>query len=424
MSICLRFVFILFFIVPLPSYGQGPVRCQSVYRQLGFQDIFSHLSVTRILDRSDPDVQGTYARLRQGSIRESDLLNLFYLGDPVRIAASRNWSQKSTEDILWRMVEVLNRPDIQSQVRRGELRFTRFFSQSSLPWLELVPRPLLEALVASSLGGNMAQAPGRSVEALAPRFVDLLEMLGPESPTLQALAVRVVDSPRVLGVSSRWSDLPQEAQLRFNENWRLDTHNEAMVWPESRLLTYRQKQQMLKAEELQLCGNCPEMARGHFLPFMPGRNGQGTSLIFYQGELIGLLKTTGDPSFMALRDVVNSAGDLVLVTGGVYMPPRWMQELLQINGSSEAVAPLQRIEISEAQPFGLEPFGFYPIMFTKSPVELWQASGFPSFLGKPRNREPSIRRSYGFPLGGHEVLRGTDFKRGVEELRNRALQYQ
>lgn len=188
----------------------------------------------------------------------------------------------------------------------------------------------------------------------------------------------------------------------------------------SRLLSSEDKIQLEANKDLIACGTCPEMARGHFEPFFKDNAGKGTALILYQGELIGLLKTTGDPSFLALRDVKNQNGELVLLTGGVYLPPLWMQNKLEVSGPGMSPHPLQFLDFftSNQKTETLEPLSFYPKMFTKAPLESHQMSTSFQSWNSPTNG--SIRQSFGFSLSPVEIIKGQEFKLGITELRSRA----
>lgn len=82
-------------------------------------------------------------------------------------------------------------------------------------------------------------------------------------------------------------------------------------------------------------GNCQHMTNGHMEAL--GLSGKGRDagswrdavIIRIGGKVVGSLKLTGDPSMIALRNVVDETGHLVLVMGGVYFLPKDLVEKLQ-----------------------------------------------------------------------------------------------
>lgn len=94
--------------------------------------------------------------------------------------------------------------------------------------------------------------------------------------------------------------------------------------------------------ESMLCGTCGDMLHRYFRSFiLPVSRyfGELTSedytrllkdhgnisgkfiLVYVNGELLGLVKAAGEPSFLALRNVINSNGEIRLALGGVYALP-------------------------------------------------------------------------------------------------------
>lgn len=82
-------------------------------------------------------------------------------------------------------------------------------------------------------------------------------------------------------------------------------------------------------------GNCQYMTSGHIKSLgLGGRGREGDDwknsvIIRVRGKVVGSLKLTGDPSMIALRNVTDEQGNLVLVIGGVYFLPKDLVEKLR-----------------------------------------------------------------------------------------------
>ena len=88
----------------------------------------------------------------------------------------------------------------------------------------------------------------------------------------------------------------------------------------------------LKAEPAGFCPDCvglhigsllsplfPEFQRLAYIYDRRDRHPEGkTVLIYIEGKLVGAIKNAGNRSFLAMRSVVNSKGETVLVRGAVY----------------------------------------------------------------------------------------------------------
>jgi len=88
-------------------------------------------------------------------------------------------------------------------------------------------------------------------------------------------------------------------------------------------------------------------------------------LVKLNGQLIGFFKKEGDPSFLALTNVVNSKGELILAMGRVYRPSMNFYDIIQADIWTPDYGPskinevdLARIELKENS-FLLNEYAFY-----------------------------------------------------------------
>ncbi len=419
------FLFTLVYVLALSAAPTaGAPLCSQVFTARSFESLKSS---NQSLDFSDLgsrtflyDLREAFSRLEEGTAQQKDLLVILQYGDPVSIAATLKWSQPKTESVLWDIVRLLESPNIQPQVLAGDIVTQHFFRENLTPWFDLVPQSLLSRLVVASLGGRIAEASSLNASAILGRLPELQKVLGVESPVILELALRAVQKPRSLSLAPEIHRFPEQVQQQFTENWRVNSEQPELVLPGVSLLSHAAKSQLVQQKDWVDCGTCPYMARGHFEPFFKNNAGQGTTLVLQQGELLGLLKTTGDPSFLALRDIKNERGDRVLLTGGVYVPPLWMLNKIQVSVHPMAPHPLQTLDLSsfKIDTMGKDPLAFYPMVFSKAPLELNQILGG-MFADMP-STEGSIRESYGFSMGPVENVKGQEFKNGILELRDRA----
>jgi len=133
----------------------------------------------------------------------------------------------------------------------------------------------------------------------------------PRSPSLQAESALTILS------TLPWANLPSKIREDFEVNW-IDLKK----FPPIVLDNIRHI-----ARGFESAGDCPYMANGHIrslglqdCDISGGKNedlGEAI-LIRVNGNLVGSLKQTGDPSMIALRNVFDNEGRLVLAIGGVY----------------------------------------------------------------------------------------------------------
>ncbi len=118
-----------------------------------------------------------------------------------------------------------------------------------------------------------------------------------------------------------WRKLPERVRSSLSEDWGVDLRK----YPAVRIDSIH----MIGNNSYQDAGNCEMMTNGHMnslgLHLDPGcRSDIGSEewkesvLIRVNGTLVGSLKLVGDPSMLALRNVMDSNGRLVLAMGGVY----------------------------------------------------------------------------------------------------------
>ncbi len=402
----------------LPAWSlPSPAQCSEVYPYQAFKNHLSFLDADRLIDGGLDSLRGALYNLENGQYTAYDLLMVLKMGDPIRLSATQAWNQGRTEKLLWELVEALKDPENRARATIGDLGSTVFFRERVAPWFRLVPSRLLKELVLASSGGSIAKAHPDWVKDLTPRLAELTEALGADSPTVHEIIKRAIDNPRVLNIAYKLESFPPVIQTLLRKTWLVDPLQWGVTIAGFRRMNFQEKNQLIDIDQLQNCGTCPFMARGHFEPFHPPSRGEGTSLITYQGVLIGLIKTTGDPSFLALRNVTNERGERVLFAGGVYLPPIWMLGYLRFSKDGRDLFPLQYLEITEADPLGQSPFSFYPLTFTKSPVEIQQLQGV---ISRAHLNSSSIRRGYELPMGGKEEISGEPFKQAIRILRHRA----
>ena len=118
-----------------------------------------------------------------------------------------------------------------------------------------------------------------------------------------------------------WRKLPASVRSTMADEWGVDLK----TYPPIRMDSIH----MIGNNSYQDAGNCEMMTNGHMNslglhldPNCKNEIGQEewkeSVLIRVNGTLVGSLKLVGDPSMLALRNVMDSSGRLVLAMGGVY----------------------------------------------------------------------------------------------------------
>lgn len=258
----------------------------------------------------------------------------------------------------------------------------QLLSKNSLKlWADLVEPKLMVAVVEALLKHEYSKFEGKDALELRSKFGrDLIsnldfyiEVLGRDHRFFNTIRPAVVDSRASIRLMSERNKLP--------EGWR-----EAIMqaWGTTEVVNSTQKTgiTLIPRSDPRLssnCGACSELAVGHVSSLTKNYNRNNrwktnfgrTTFVEYQGEVIGSVKHpeagTGavltHQSLLALKNVYNEKGELVLMAGGVYEPP---------NRLAAEVAALGSSNLSKAEKFNTVSIEasellFKPIVFIERP---------------------------------------------------------
>ena len=151
-------------------------------------------------------------------------------------------------------------------------------------------------------------------ERLRARFFDRLKAVTDDRPSLH----RQEDHWRTLDHVSL-DDLPEDDHRLVRRNWLRDRRYPARRDDSVRTVSFGVRDAF----------TCEDMAFRHLSSILPknasaylGRKaGPPPFVIRLNGYVIGLVKTVGDPSMLAIRNIVDGSGHRTLMMGGVYRIP-------------------------------------------------------------------------------------------------------
>lgn len=180
-------------------------------------------------------------------------------------------------------------------------------------WADLVPRKLiartLKNLLTYELGSVRKYGDADDLSKLASNylgvFLNYVRLYGDDKKFIDRAADLIPISRGALRFSAFFAELPKSWQKQMRRYWLSEDFSSAPQLRGLRLIDEDTQ------EELEECGTCPDMDHGHI-------EGHDSHLVYLGGVLLGSLKLWGDPSMIALNDVADDKGRLVVARGMVY----------------------------------------------------------------------------------------------------------
>ena len=253
--------------------------------------------------------------LLSGSLDRETLSQAFSLNlKPKIVAKLTRYDIHAFDRFYRRLFELLN-PETLAELSESAARFSYDVIQDSGPWIRFLEPDTIAVLVeklAKTVRVNKSRYVGI---ALSSQFSTLLSQAH-VSDSLDEIISPMISNPSFLKNVAHFNSFSTKTKARIEKAWGYSSNRENAL-----VLGCDLFDSVSYAELGRYCGTCEVMPLTfHAALYDKLEDPKATTSILVKigREPVGLVKNQGDRSFLALRNVRNTQGRLILVKGGVY----------------------------------------------------------------------------------------------------------